>query len=207
MKILQNVLLLVLFSLTTITTASAENVVVTDEALQLILDIQVEDVYAMPNRASYDPYYVLKDTPATEAFMDLPELEYVPFKYEEDGIKYDFVQFNDPYYHTEAICTSFVSAMIDGDISEDHQGITRMVRGSNLPTGTVLSTFPKKALPGEKQKIGHIVVLLKVKADYIWVIDQNASYENVVAVHKIYFKGFRVEGNHNAYQYYSIEKK
>jgi hypothetical protein len=207
--------------------ASASNEYkITNDAKKVIRDLEKKDFYYLHD--GKNKVLLLKDTENAMAFEDLG-VEYKIFD-KDDMDKKDlfknvsadtnFVQINSPVRNRKGVCESFASALVDGFI------ITKLKRNYYLadkkaPVGSIIISKPNK------NKAGHIAVLMRQDNDGIWVIDQNAQYSHlkkkykiktvvngkeqevstgIVSIHKLLFKGKSVKSTSNASTYFTIRK-
>jgi len=202
---------------------------VTWEALRIIGGLRVGTDFVKTSSRQSNPTYILKDTPAAQAFMNLNLREYNTFGFADlerapvtQGERLDtqLIQISGYYSKSknEGNCYDFVTALMGEPLTD--QNSANLFR-TNTPTitptssirgGTVLIAINSSA------RQGHAVIFLKKSSSHMWVIDQNGSYKvengrghkmGLVEIRKIPFA--KSSDNepylNNAYNYRTIIKK
>ena len=144
-----------------VSSARNPDITATPYAMARINNLKANDFQKIPGRSSSNPYYALKDTYRARFIAGLPGFEYqnIASSTLTPSVKsysFDFAQMSYNLNNDKGICSSFTSAVSRTTLGNLKVG-TKMLKGSKLKQGTILTTKPKAG------GSGHIVLLMKVR--------------------------------------------
>ena len=222
---------LILGLTTGIFASSYENATISPEARSIISSLQLSSDFTKVSTFDGVGYYALNYNDVSAEFEYLANTKLTDISYRdlynyikngnhEGSMKRGtYIQFEtkvSPYNQDKADCESFVKAVAP-DYKHPIKRGGPLYPNSKVKAGTVIVSH-SSTQPGNKHT-GHIAILLAVKKDYIWVMDQNfyvyrghftdkTKKGGIIGIHKIMFKkkatkadGDAYYDNTNAYNY------
>lgn len=226
-KMKKKILFILLLSFAVISLNAARiNATMSIEAKEILGSLELKEDFEKVYLDS-GPYYAMKYNDKTSKFIDLGRLSldsikntelykngYTPGSTNEIFSKPgNYIQLSSYDVDKEGICTSFVDAVSNFEYGESSKYGDRLEPGMYVKAGTVIASHARL----DPLDSGHIAILLRVKNNYIEVIDQNAKYRTkdkggILAIHRIKFGDLITDKNSdeyykqgNAYNYHIVK--